>query len=196
MSKSRPVIEIALSSIAVPPKRRRSLRPEIVEQLARSMKEQGLLQPIVVRLRKGGGYLLVAGLHRLKSAKKLRWQEISCTVFDNMEADEAELVEIDENLIRADLSPAERALQIGRRQELYEKKHGNAKARGGHASQAAQGHKANANLADAFTKDAAKKTHQSERTVQRDAIRAKKVAVLPDTRKKTRRLTPTACFGT
>src|SRR5271170_6909734 len=54
------------------------------------------------------------------------------------------------------------------------------KGRGGHASQAAQGHKANAKLAVAFTKDATKKTRQSERTVQRDATRAKKVAVLPD----------------
>src|SRR5208282_4677392 len=45
---------------------------------------------------------------------------------------------------------------------------------------AAQGHKANAKLAVAFTKDATKKTRQSERTVQRDATRAKKVAVLPD----------------
>jgi hypothetical protein len=35
-------------------------------------------------------------------------------------------------------------------------------------------------LADAFTKDATKKTRQSERSVQRDATRAKKVAVLPD----------------
>jgi hypothetical protein len=43
-----------------------------------------------------------------------------------------------------------------------------------------QGHKAKANLADAFTKDATKKTRQSERSVQRDATRAKKVAVLPD----------------
>ena len=35
-------------------------------------------------------------------------------------------------------------------------------------------------MAVAFTKDATKKTRQSERTVQRDATRAKKVAVLPD----------------
>jgi ParB family transcriptional regulator, chromosome partitioning protein len=171
---------IALSDIAVAIHRLRALRPDKVDALAQSMTDQGLLQPIVVRSHEGGGYLLVAGLHRFEAAKKLKWKTISCTVFDDMETDEAELVEIDENLVRADLSPAERALQIGRRQELYEKKHGKAKALGGHASQAAQGHKANANLADAFTKDATKKTRQSERSVQRDATRAKKVAVLPD----------------
>jgi hypothetical protein len=136
-----------------------------------------------VRMGNAGG-----GVTRLTAApqcsRAIAWapkggKTISCT-FDDMETDEAELVEIDENLVRADLSPAERALQIGRRQELYEKKHGKAKALGGHAAQAAQGHKANANLADAFTKDATKKTRQSERSVQRDATRAKKVAVLPD----------------
>jgi ParB-like chromosome segregation protein Spo0J len=47
------------------------IRPEIVEQLARSMKEHGLLQPVVVCPHKGGGYLLVAGLHRFEAAKKL-----------------------------------------------------------------------------------------------------------------------------
>jgi len=148
---------IAISGIAVAIHRLRALRPDKVDALAQSMTDQGLLQPIVVRPHKGGGYLLVAGLHRLEAAKKLKWKKITCTVFDDMEADEAELVEIDENLIRADLSPAERALQIGRRQKLYEKRHGKAKARGGHASQAAQGHKANAKLAVAFTKDATKK---------------------------------------
>src|SRR5271163_2214100 len=34
------------------------------------------------------------------SRRQLKWQEINCTVFDHMEADEAELAEIDENLIR------------------------------------------------------------------------------------------------
>jgi ParB/RepB/Spo0J family partition protein len=74
------------------------------------MGDQGQLQPIVVRPRKDGGYWLVAGLHRFEAAKKLKWKEINCTIFDGMAADEADLAEIDENLIRAELSPAERAL--------------------------------------------------------------------------------------
>jgi hypothetical protein len=81
MSKRPQVIQIAMSGIAVPPGRLRSLRPEIVEQLAESMKgEGGLLEPIVVRPRKGGDYWLVAGRHRLMAAMKLKWKTIACTM--------------------------------------------------------------------------------------------------------------------
>jgi ParB family chromosome partitioning protein len=92
------------------------------------MSDQGQLQPIVVRPHNGGGYCLVAGLHRFEAAKKLKWKEINRTVLDNMEANQAELIEIDENLIRADLSPAERAMHIGKRKKLYEKVHPETKA--------------------------------------------------------------------
>ena len=66
---------IPLSGIAVAIHRLRALRPDKVDALAQSMTDQGLLQPIVVRPHKGGGYLLVAGLHRLEAAKKLKWQK-------------------------------------------------------------------------------------------------------------------------
>jgi ParB/Sulfiredoxin domain len=99
---------IALGDIAVAKHRLRALREDTANALTQSMADQGQLQPIVVRPREHGGYWLVAGLHRLAAAKKLKWKEINCTVFDGMAADEAELAEIDENLIRAELSPAER----------------------------------------------------------------------------------------
>jgi uncharacterized ParB-like nuclease family protein len=101
---------IALGDIAVAKHRLRGLRENTANALSQSMADQGQLQPIVVRPREDGGYWLVAGVHRLAAAKKLKWKEINCTVFDSMGADEAELAEIDENLIRAELSPAERAL--------------------------------------------------------------------------------------
>jgi ParB family transcriptional regulator, chromosome partitioning protein len=49
----------------------------------------------------------VAGLHRLKAARNPQWESIPTTIFDGMDADQAELAEIDENLIRADLLPIE-----------------------------------------------------------------------------------------
>jgi len=51
---------IPLSGIAVAIHRLRALRPDKVDALAQSMTDQGLLQPIVVRPHKGGGYLLPA----------------------------------------------------------------------------------------------------------------------------------------
>jgi ParB family chromosome partitioning protein len=102
---------IALGDIAVAKHRLRGLRENTANALSQSMADQGQLQPIVVRPRKHGRYWLVAGLHRLAAARKLKWAEINCTIFDGMAADEAELAEIDENLIRAELSPAYREAQ-------------------------------------------------------------------------------------
>ena len=175
---------IALSVIAVHPGRLRALRPDTVNALAQSMAEQGQLQPIVVRRRKDRSYWLVAGLHRVKAAAKLKWQEINCTVVDHMEADEAELAEIDENLVRANLTPAEEAMHLGRRQELYEKVHGKAKAKGARAANKKMGKgksdDANDKLSFAFTEDTAKKTGETKRNVQRKTARSKKVAVLAE----------------
>src|SRR5271155_2422867 len=86
------------------------------------------------------------------SRRQLKWQEINCTVFDHMEADEAELAEIDENLIRTNLTPAEEAMHLTRRKELYEKVHGKAKTKGARAANKKMGKKNGAtdNLSDAF----------------------------------------------
>ena len=145
---------IPLHSITVPSHRLRELRTDKVDALAQSIADQGLLEPIVVRPHEGGGYWLVAGRHRFEAAKKLKWKEMSCTVFDDMEADQAELIEIDENLIRAELSPAEEAIHLTRRKELYEKVHGKSKAKGARAANKKMGKKTNDatdNLSDAFS---------------------------------------------
>jgi hypothetical protein len=175
---------IALSGLAVAIHRLRALQPDKVDALAQSMTDQGLLQPIVVRPHKGGGYWLVAGLHRFEAAKKLQWKAISCTIFDDMEADEAELAEIDENLIRAGLSPAEEAMHFGRRKELYEKRNPQTKrgAAGGAATRAkSKGAKSQNETkpSPAFIDDTAKKTGKGRATIARKAARAK-LAVLPD----------------
>jgi ParB family transcriptional regulator, chromosome partitioning protein len=91
-------------------KRLRKFRPELVVELAESMRELGLLVPIVLRPRRGGGYWLVAGWHRLEAAKHLRWPTICATVFKRMSRLQAELAEIASNLCVAPLSPAERLI--------------------------------------------------------------------------------------
>jgi ParB family chromosome partitioning protein len=111
---------IGLASITVLP-RMCALRPDHVDALAASMEELGLLQPIVVRPRGRRGYYLVCGRHRYLAAKKLGRRTILATVFEDMDDDHALLAEIDENLMRAKLTPAEQAAlhvaceEIGRR---------------------------------------------------------------------------------
>jgi hypothetical protein len=103
-------------------------------------------------------------------------------VLDHIEADQAELIEIDENLIRSNLSPAEEAMHLARRKDLYEKVHGKAKAKGAHAANKKMGraNDATANLPDAFTTDVAKKTGQTARNVRRIAARGKTVTAFPE----------------
>ncbi len=78
-----------------------------IQELAASMKEHGVIQPLIVR-REGGGYQLVAGERRLRAALAAGLEKIPVVVRDmsNREAMEISLVE---NLQREDLGPLEEA---------------------------------------------------------------------------------------
>jgi ParB/RepB/Spo0J family partition protein len=112
------VQQIVLGEINVRPGRLRALRPQVIDELATSMRERGQLQPIVVSPRPDTGYWLIAGWHRLEAARKLKWPSMSAMIVDIADAAAAELIEIDENLVRAELSPAERAQHTARRKEV------------------------------------------------------------------------------
>ena len=90
----------------------------------------------------------------------------------------AEFVMIDENLCRAELSPADRAKQTARRRAIYLELHPETAAHvaGAHASNSAQGNAA-ANFAVAsFARATAEATGEAERTVRLDAERGEKVS--------------------
>jgi len=60
----------SVADIYVPVKRRATLDPKIVEEIAESMLEVGQQTPILVR-RDGARYVLVEGLHRLEACRAL-----------------------------------------------------------------------------------------------------------------------------
>jgi sulfiredoxin len=62
--------KIAIADIYVPVKRRATLKPDTVRQIAQSMLEVGQTTPILVR-RDGERFVLVNGLHRLEACKAL-----------------------------------------------------------------------------------------------------------------------------
>lgn len=97
-------------------RRLRARRDEAVAELAESIREVGLLHPITV-VRVDGGYRLVTGLHRLEAYRRLGLPEIPSRVLDVDDVD-AELAEIDENLVRRTLSFLEQAEHVARRDEL------------------------------------------------------------------------------
>jgi ParB-like chromosome segregation protein Spo0J len=61
---------LPIDNIYVPTKRRTTLKPEHVQEIAESMLDKGQETPILVRL-DGARYVLVEGLHRLEAAKAL-----------------------------------------------------------------------------------------------------------------------------
>jgi hypothetical protein len=161
--------DISLTDIVVPDNRMRELRSEVIEHLSASIRENGLLQPIVLSPF-GGRFKLVSGRHRLEAVRRLGGHlTIKAIVIEDADADKALLAEIDENLIRADLSPAERALHLAKRKELYEKLHPYTK-RGVAGGKARQG---TASAKMSFAESTAKATNKSKRTVQREVARGK-----------------------
>ncbi len=166
------VRDIGLSGIAITIQRR-ALNPGVVDSLVLSMKEVGLINPITIRPREGGmGYYLVAGRHRLEGAKKLKWESIPCIVLEGITADEAELREIDENLIRANLSPAEEAAHHERRQALYEKRHPETKRGGDRKSEKSKRQNVDSK---GYAADTANKIGKTRKTVERAVRRGKKI---------------------
>jgi ParB family chromosome partitioning protein len=87
---------------------RRSFDPQTIKSLAESIKEHGLLQPILVKPAKSGGYQLVAGERRWRAARDLGLSSIPAIVKD-MGNKQSLSVALVENLQREDLNPVEKA---------------------------------------------------------------------------------------
>lgn len=81
---------------------------EEFDHLVKSIKEKGILQPILVREKDEGLYECIAGERRLKAAKKAGLKEIPVIV-KNFSDEEAFLVTLIENLQRKNLNPIEEA---------------------------------------------------------------------------------------
>ncbi len=109
---------IGIERIAVTDRLRTVERSWVVE-LSRSMDALGLQSPITVTPDDADGYRLVAGAHRLEAAKLLNWQTIEAKVVSG-DALELRLREIDENLLRRELSQLDRAAHLAERQRIYE----------------------------------------------------------------------------
>lgn len=102
--------------------RKRRLDESKVRALADSFSSIGQLQPVTVS-RQNDKYYLIAGLHRLEAARLLGWQAIQAVEFEG-DAVTVELAEIDENLMRNDLTVLEQGEHLARRQELIGFKRG------------------------------------------------------------------------
>ena len=96
---------------------RKTFRPEELAELTDSIKQNGILQPLLVR-KKGSGYEIVAGERRYQAAKAAGLSEVP-VVIREISDDEVFKLALIENLQRSDLSPLEEA--HGYRQLIKEK---------------------------------------------------------------------------
>ncbi len=143
--------------------RRRAIDDAKVVEIAQSIEKIGLINSITIKPNRE----LIAGLHRLKACQLLGRAEIDANIIDLDELD-TKLVQIDENLTRAELHYIEKGELFKTRKEIYERKYpetkkGMAQARG---MNKALGYNVSAESAPTFNEDTAKKLNISKRAVQ------------------------------
>jgi ParB family transcriptional regulator, chromosome partitioning protein len=148
------------------------LRPvdqDFVALIAASMAERGQDTPITVaEAGADGRHRLIAGGHRVAAAQSLGWEKIDARISDADEL-QAKLQEIDENLIRRELSALDRAVFLAERKSVYEALNPGAKRGGDRRSTKATSLSV---WSEAFAKATAEKLGVDARTVERAVRRA------------------------
>ncbi|WP_124100349.1 ParB/RepB/Spo0J family partition protein [Ruminococcus sp. Marseille-P6503] len=105
------VVEIPVGAIFPNPDQpRKSFNTEDLTRLAKSISQDGIVQPLTVR-RKEGGYELVSGERRLRAAKLAGFRSVPCVVVDISDSRSA-VIAIIENIQRAELNFFEEAEAI------------------------------------------------------------------------------------
>ncbi len=110
-SEKRRLVEIAAERISPNPSQpRKDFSQQELEQLADSIRQNGLLQPVLLR-RDSGGYVLIAGERRWRACKMAGLRTIPAIIQDVSPRDSAMLALV-ENIQRSDLNFFEEAVAI------------------------------------------------------------------------------------
>ena len=109
---SAPSLEIDISSIEVSPYQpRTNFDEENLKSLIESIREQGVIQPILVRKSKKDKYELIAGERRLRAVKTLGYSKIPA-ILKTITDESAAIYALLENVQRENLNPIEEALGL------------------------------------------------------------------------------------
>ena len=101
------ITEVELARIAPNPDQpRKTFSDASIDELAATIKEVGLLQPIILRRAEDGTYVIVAGERRWRACKMLAWTSMDAIVVDGKNANEISIIE---NMQRENLKPLEEA---------------------------------------------------------------------------------------
>lgn len=146
------IVLLDVNEVYVSDDRERGLNKVKIKSLVESISKHGQLQPIIID--KMGN--LIAGNHRLEACKSLDIK-VQAKVIDEINEDKIKLIEIDENLIRTELTLTQLERHLAKRKEIYTRLYPETK-RGG---------KAKEDGAKTFVEDTAEKTGMNPKTVQR-----------------------------
>ncbi|MEW5941818.1 MAG: ParB/RepB/Spo0J family partition protein [Chloroflexota bacterium] len=103
------VLHVPVESVTRNPRQpRQRFDSSDLEELAASIREHGILQPLIVSPGRGGSYVLIAGERRLQAAKRAGLEKVPILVRQASDRQHLELALI-ENVQRADLGPLEEA---------------------------------------------------------------------------------------
>ena len=121
-SQNHSVVEIAISEIVPNPYQpRKQFREESLNELAQSIKEYGLLQPILV-YQEDSHYVLIAGERRLRASKILESEKIKAIIAD-IDLNQLREVALIENIQREDLNPVDLANAYNELIQVYHLTH-------------------------------------------------------------------------
>lgn len=112
--KGREIIEVELSRIAADTNQPRKIfKDDSLKELSDSIREKGVLQPVILKRRQEGGFSLIAGERRYRAAHLAGLKKIPAIVRDSDAEDTLEVALI-ENIQREDLGPMETAAAFDR----------------------------------------------------------------------------------
>ena len=113
------VLSVSIDDIDVNPNQPRKYFDRLeLENLAQSIKENGLLQPLTVRIKSDGRYELIAGERRLRACKIALLDEVR-VIIDNKNEEESSVLAIIENIQRCDLNCIEEAIALQKLMKHY-----------------------------------------------------------------------------
>lgn len=104
------IVEISTSDIEPSPHQPRiEFTPKALDELAQSIEEKGIIQPLTVR-KYGSGYQLIAGERRLRAARQAGLKSVPAILLSIITDEEAMEISLIENIQREDLNAIEEAM--------------------------------------------------------------------------------------
>jgi len=114
-----PIDEITVSEFNTRKDLSAGIEDSSIDDVAASIREKGLLNPIIVRTGFSGKYELIAGQRRLLACKKLGMKSIAALIRSDVDDADATAISLIENVHRAEMNPMDKARAFAALRDRY-----------------------------------------------------------------------------